>query len=549
MRKNNVPAENEMNMKLRKAPTVNIIGAGLAGLSAALTLARMGVPCRLISPMPSERAQSVMAEGGINAALDTMGENDTPEEHFEDTMKGGAYLADPDAVWNLCSRAPETVRMLLSLGAALRTENGRPVLRNFGGQKKKRTAFAKSSTGKILMTSLIDAVRQYEAEGIIKRYPHHRLVALDIKNGECSGARIADLHSRKVIGLKGSVILASGGMNSLFPGMTTGSTVNTGDVTALAFVGGAELANPEFIQYHPTTFPIAGKRCLVSEAARGEGGRLFALREGRPWYFMEEKYPELGNLMPRDVVSREIELVRNDKDCGGKVFLDMTGLDWSVWDNKLSDLREECIRYLGKDPAAEPVEVSPGIHYFMGGLHVDTAHRTSISRLYAAGECACQYHGANRLGGNSMLGAVFGGRVAAVTAASEINENNTGEQELSNEAAPHIMQPVGVPDEAARLLRDSLGIFRSGETLRKAAEKMQELIDSEKDTLQRNRMILGQAVLLGALNRKESRGAHTRTDHPGRDDINYRRTTVAVYDGRRIKISLRDIPEKRGGTK
>ena len=135
---------------------------------------------------------------------------------------------------------------------------------------------------------------------------------------------------------------------------------------------------------------------------------------------MEEKYPELGNLSPRDVVSREIELVRKDKNCGNQVFLDMTGLDSSVWENKLSDLREECIRYLGKDPAAVPVEVSPGIHYFMGGINVDEAHRTSISRLYAAGECACQYHGANRLGGNSMLGAVFGGQTAAQTAAAEV---------------------------------------------------------------------------------------------------------------------------------
>lgn len=548
MKKNTVPADNNSNVKPDKAPAVNIIGAGLAGLSAALTLARMGIPCRLISPMPSERAQSVMAEGGINASLDTMGENDSPTEHYNDTMKGGVYLADPNAVWNLCSKAPETVRMLLSLGAALRTENGRPVLRNFGGQKKKRTAYAKSSTGKILMTALIDAVRRYEAEGLVQRYSHHRLYSLNIKNGECFGAGIADIHNRTVTDIKGSVILAGGGMNSLFPGLTTGSTVNTGDVTALAFVSGAELADAEFIQYHPTTFPISGKRCLISEAARGEGGRLFVLRKNEPWYFMEEKYPELGNLSPRDVVSREIELVRKDKNCGNQVFLDMTGLDSSVWENKLSDLREECIRYLGKDPAAVPVEVSPGIHYFMGGINVDEAHRTSISRLYAAGECACQYHGANRLGGNSMLGAVFGGQTAAQTAAAEVNADNTGEELISG-IATDIMQPVCVPEKAARLLRESLGIFRRGDILEDAVHEMQELIDREKNTLQRNRMLLGQAVLLSALNRKESRGAHTRTDHPERDDKNYRKTTVAVFDGKKIKIGFRDIPEKRGEVK
>ena len=533
-------------MKNKTPYPVNIIGAGLAGLSAAFTLARMGVPCRLVSAMPSERAQSVMAEGGINASLDTMGENDTPAQHFEDTMRGGVYLADPNSVWKLCSKAPETVNMLLSLGAALRTENGRPVLRNFGGQKKKRTAYAKSSTGKILMTALTDAVRRYEAEGLVKRFPHHRLDSFDIKDGKCCGVKVIDLYSRTVIAMPGSVILASGGMNGLFPGMTTGSVLNTGDAAALAFISGAELANPEFIQYHPTTFPITGKRCLVSEAARGEGGRLFTMRSGRPWYFMEEKYPELGNLMPRDVVSREIYLVMNDKDCCGKVFLDMTGLDRAVWEDRLSDLREECIRYLGTDPEDKPVEVSPGIHFYMGGINVDEDHRTNIRGLYAAGECACQYHGANRLGGNSMLGAVYGGQVAARTAAAESDDDNTASEETRTDETTEIMQPPGIPEEAARLMRDSLGIFRSGEKLEEAAGRMQELISAETDAVQKNRMILGRAVLLGALNRRESRGAHTRTDHPERDDKRFRKTTIVVYDGKEIKVSLRDIPEKRG---
>lgn len=529
----------------REKPAVNIIGAGLAGLSAALTLARMDIPCRLISPMPSERAQSVMAEGGINASLDTMGENDSPDEHFNDTMKGGVYLADPNAVWNLCSNAPETVGMLCSIGAALKIKDGKPILRNFGGQKKKRTAYAKSSTGKILMTALIDAVRKYEAEGIVKRYSHHRLYSINIACGNCRGIDVLDLHTKKLIRMNGSVILASGGMNSLFPGLITGSTVNTGDVSAMAFISGVEIANPEFIQYHPTTFPITGKRCLISEAARGEGGRLFVLRKGEPWYFMEEKYPELGNLMPRDVVSREIELVKADKDCESHVYLDMTGLDSLVWSDKLSDLREECIRFLGIDPANKPVEVSPGIHYYMGGISVDEKHRTNISQLYAAGECACQYHGANRLGGNSMLGAVFGGHTAANTAASETDMNNNDIKELSSFES-EIMQPVGVPEEAARLLRDSLGIFRSGEVLEVAAERMQELIEGEKDALQKNRMILGRAVLLAALNRKESRGAHTRTDYPEKDDVNFRKTTIVTYNEKEITVSLRDIPKKRG---
>ena len=190
---------------------------------------------------------------------------------------------------------------------------------------------------------------------------------------------------------------------------------------------------------------------------------------------MEGKYPELGNLMPRDVISREIELVKAAKDCDHHVYLDMTGLDSLVWSEKLSDLREECIRFLGIDPALRPVEVSPGIHYYMGGINVDEKHRTNISKLYAAGECACQYHGANRLGGNSMLGAVFGGYTAACTAASETDENNTGMEELSQRES-EIMQPVGVPEKAAEILRDSLGIFRSGETLKPLRKKCRSLL-------------------------------------------------------------------------
>lgn len=522
---------------------VNIIGAGLAGLSAAMTLAEQGIPCRLVAPMPSERAQSVMAEGGINAALDTMGEQDDPMEHFHDTMKGGAFLADPHAVEGLCRHAPLIVQKLCSLGAALQMKDGQPVLRYFGGQKKRRTAYAQSSTGKILMTALIDAVRKYEASGLVRRYSHHRLYDLLVNGQQCDGVQVADSYTGMVWFLPGAVILASGGMNSLFPGQTTGSVVNTGDVTAQAFVDGAALANPEFIQFHPTTFAIPGKRCLVSEAARGEGGRLFTLRDGQKWYFMEEKYPELGNLMPRDVVSREIEMIRQSGS--GQVWLDMTALERTVWAAKLADLRQECLDYLGKDPAEEPIEVSPGIHYYMGGLWVDEYHRTNIRGLYAAGECACQYHGANRLGGNSMLGAIYGGQVAAQTAAEESSQCPPKEEHMVEGLTAERMIPTAVSQQAAKIFTRALGIFRSGEILSQAVTGVEELIDHETDRLQRNRLLLGKAMLLSALHRQESRGAHTRTDYPAADD-RYRKTTLVHFDGHEMTVTLQDIPERRG---
>lgn len=501
--------------------SITIIGAGLAGLAAATELAKQNIPCCLVSPQPSERAQSVLAEGGINAALDTMGEHDTPAEHFQDTMRGGVYLADPEAVEGLTAHAPEIVRRLASLGAALQYEDGHLMQRNFGGQKKKRTAYAKSSTGKILMTALIDEARKHEQAGTITRMPHHAFVQLLLTEGACAGVRVRDTYTGQISDLAGPVILCSGGMNGMFPEMTTGTTQNTGNVTAVAFAQGASLANLEMIQYHPTTIGICGKRCLISEAARGEGGRLCILRDGALWYFMEELFPELGNLMPRDVVSREMYKAVRREDCEGPVLLDMTALPDSVWRRKLSDLREECIHYLGLDPAKELLPVEPGIHYFMGGLYVDKRHRTSIPGLYAAGECACQYHGANRLGGNSMLGAVYGGRVAAHDAAG-----------CTVPELPHTVQPLPDPAmppvQAARLrdiLLSGLGIVRDRETMQAALDRLGELTHEQPSC----RIRLGEAMLRSALLREESRGAHFRTDFPEpREEC--RRPTVARQD-------------------
>ena len=269
--------------------TIIIIGAGLAGLSAALQAAENGCNVKLVSSLPSERAQSVMAEGGINAALNTKDENDSPEEHFTDTIKAACGLADPNAVWGMTQAAPELVHWLLKLGVKFNMSGYDDVdLRNFGGQKKKRTAFAQSDTGKQIMTAMIDAVRRKEASGMVERFSHHSFLTLRLCGNICCGCVIRDEYSQETVELPGdAVIVATGGMHGLF-GNTTGSLSNTGEVTAELFRLGVPLANGEMIQYHPTTVKCGGKRMLISEAARGEGGRLFAMKDGKQWYFMEE---------------------------------------------------------------------------------------------------------------------------------------------------------------------------------------------------------------------------------------------------------------------
>ena len=514
---------------------VIVIGAGLAGLSAAIELSKQEIGSFLVSTQASERAQSVLAEGGINAALDLMGEEDSPSEHFADTMRGGCDLADPNAVDGLTQHAPEIVEWLRALGVPFQMEGGKMIQRNFGGQKKKRTAYAKSSTGKALMTALIDETRKYEAAGLVRRYPHHEFVRLTVESGVCRGALIRDRWTGEATRLYGLVILACGGLNGLFPGRTTGTTQNTGFVTARVFSQGAALANLEMLQYHPTTVAIPGKRLLVSEAARGEGGRLFTETHGRRRYFMEELSP-LGNLAPRDLISRETAKL------AAPVWLDLTGLPKAVWARRLPDLRQEVLHYLDLDPAKEPLPVQPGIHFFMGGFYVDVGHRCSLPGLYAAGECACQYHGANRLGGNSLLGAIYGGMAAARSAAE--TEPDSGAPERMGILEPETVSPA-FAEALGAILYAGLGILREETGLRTALEGLEALAPKAVARAGEERLLLGRAMLLSALARRESRGAHTRLDFPERNDTDYRKTAVAEYRNGETGVRFAPIPERK----
>ena len=505
--------------------TLLIVGAGLAGLSTAWTAAEQGQQAILVSAQPSERAQSVMAEGGINAALDTKGEGDTPQQHEADTLRAACGLANPQAVHGLTQAAPQLVRQLDALGVQFnRTKQDDIDVRAFGGQKNKRTAFAQSDTGKQLVTAMIDAVRRWEVKKSVARLDHHVFETLLLDGNTCGGCVVRDTYTGEHMPIQAdAVIMACGGMHGLF-GDTTGSVSNTGEAVAELFRLGVPLANAEMIQYHPTTAKRGGRRLLISEAARGEGGRLYALRDGKPWYFMEERYPELGNLMPRDVTAREIWRVRQQTP----VYLDMTQLSDAVFAHKLSGLREDCITYLGLDPKKQPIPVEPGIHYFMGGLRVDAQHRTRVRNLYAAGECCAQYHGANRLGGNSLLGAIYGGNIAAQTALAEA-DGSAHTCQITQAGAQTPMQEQQV---LHRALLDGLGVVRTQESMERALHTVQSLSG--------NLALLGQAVLRSALARRESRGAQFRADYPETEQ-EYCAATVAHCQQGNLSITWGDV--------
>ena len=297
---------------------VLIIGSGLSGLSCAIELAERGIRSTLVSPYPSERAQSVMAAGGINASL---GKDDSPERHAEDTLKSGGDIAGKNAVFGLCSAAPEIVRWLESIGVVFsRDEKGDVALRAFGGQSRNRTAYAGASTGKQIVTALVREARKHECNEVIKRLLGRQFHSALIKNGKCYGALLYNEKTQKLETVYAdAVVMATGGQNLLF-GKTTGSTQCDGYAAAKLYEQGARLKNLEFIQYHPTTVETPQKRMLISEAARGEGGRLYYMENGRRVYFMEDLYGKRGNLMPRDIVSKCIY------DAPSQVYLDIAFL-------------------------------------------------------------------------------------------------------------------------------------------------------------------------------------------------------------------------------
>lgn len=533
---------------------VLVIGSGISGMSAAVSCAKRGMHVVLLSPFPSERAQSVMAAGGINAVLTGHCGDDSIEKHIEDTLEGGCHIAGREAVTGLCRGAEGVIRQLERAGTVFTREaDGSIARRAFGGQSQARTCYCGTSTGKQIVSALVMETRRYECSGLIERKLWSDFHSGLIYDGSCYGALIYNEATRKLEPFYAdAVIMATGGQNALF-GKTTGSTQCDGYAAGRLFMQGAVLKNLEFIQYHPTTIETPLKRILVSEAARGEGGRLFYIGDGRPVYFMEDRYGADGNLMPRDLVSREMSLA------GRQVYLDVSFLGRDVIERKLPEVRDTCMKYAGIDIAAEAIAVGPSVHFFMGGLAVHNDHETSISDLYAVGECASIYHGANRLGGNALLAAMYSGETAAASISGKGEksgrpdfsayisyENEKLLEGMDNDSSFTVMH---IRDILAKVMHDDMGIVRSGEALERGIRDIDYYIEAS-DRIRYDSsvlpyfnysitglMALARAALTCAKERRESRGAHFRSDHPDTDD-SYRCATLISYDSSAYNVSF-----------
>ncbi|MCR5544333.1 MAG: FAD-binding protein [Eubacterium sp.] len=533
---------------------VLIIGCGVSGLSSAISLAEKGIKSVLISPFPPERAQSVMATGGINAVMGIPDGEDSIEKHIEDTISGGCFIAGRQAVEGLCKAASKIVENLEGMGTVFtKDKDGNFSKRAFGGQSYKRTIFSGASTGKQIVTGLVLKCRKYEADGMIERMMWTDFHSGLIKDGKCYGALVYNEATRELMPIYAdAVIVATGGQNTLF-GKTTGSTTCDGYAAGKLFTQGAELKNLEFIQYHPTTLETVHKKMLISEAARGEGGRLFYNKDGERIYFLEDMFGPRGNLMPRDVISKSMY------DIGEQIYLDVTFIDKKIIKTRLSEINDICEKYRGIDIAKTPIPVEPSIHFFMGGLAVKNNHETNIEGLYAVGECASIYHGANRLGGNSLLAAFYGGYTAATSIEGTYSSKTSETPDFSKyiEEENSKFKAAGenkskfpvmyIRDMVAEDMNKNLGIVRDKNSLEEGIKNIDYYIDIASKLNYDNNVLpyfnysvsailkLGKAILISAESRKESRGAHIRSDFPEKRD-DYKAASIISYNDGKYDI-------------
>ncbi|MBZ5702185.1 MAG: succinate dehydrogenase flavoprotein subunit [Acidobacteriia bacterium] len=577
-----------------RQPKIIIVGGGLAGLMATIRVAEAGVPVDLFSIVPVKRSHSVCAQGGINAAKNTKGEGDSTWKHFDDSIYGGDFLANQTLVKRMCEAAPGIIDLLDRMGVMFnRTPEGLLDYRRFGGTLYNRTAFAGATTGQQLLYALDEQVRRHEADGKVRKYEGWTFLSAVLDDaGVCRGICGMDLKSMEVkVFPADAVIFCTGGVGAVF-GRSTNSVVCTGSAQAALFQQGVDYANGEFIQVHPTAIPGEDKLRLMSESARGEGGRVWVPRkpgDTRPaksipdaerFYFLEEWYPKYGNLVPRDIATRAIHRVVFQEKLGlagqQAVYLDLTHIPRETLDRKLEGILEIYEKFLGVDPREEPMKVFPAMHYTMGGIWVNNEDQaTNVPGIYAAGECDYQYHGANRLGANSLVSCIFGGGIAgpaAVKYAKNLEKGSESadpaifERERKRQAAMNdalIKQdgsenPVTIWKEMGDVMSEHVTVTRYNKNLELADGKLQALAARFKkinlsdrtqwsnQTLNftrelGNMLVLARVMTLGALARNESRGAHYKPDYPDRDDANFLKTTRAKWVNGEIKLTYEAV--------
>jgi succinate dehydrogenase / fumarate reductase flavoprotein subunit len=606
-----------------KVRRVIVVGGGLGGLMTVIKLCEAGVPVDLFSLVPVKRSHSVCAQGGINASVNTKGEGDSPQVHLEETVYGGDFLANQPPVKGMADAAPGIVYMLDRMGVPFnRTPEGLLDFRRFGGTLFHRTAFAGATTGQQLLYALDEQVRRFETieveddkgvaihgEKMVRKFEFWDFLSVvQEDNGTVRGIVAQDVKSMAIKAFPGdAVCLATGGPGIVF-GRSTNSVINTGTAASAVYQQGACYANGEFIQVHPTAIPGADKLRLISESARGEGGRVWVpkdIKERRRGkdvpekdreYFLEDKYPGYGNLVPRDIASRELFLkcfhegrgVFNAKSQKNEneVYLDLTHLPQEALRKKLAGILEIYEKFVGEDPYTNPMRVFPAVHYSMGGLWVDFERAengslvmghprnsaTNLEGLYATGECEYQYHGANRLGANSLLSCIWGGIItgpALVTyrknlakssydLSSSVFEKAEKREREKYEAILKMdgpENPYRIHEELGKMMLLDVTIERHNDKLDKVISTIDEMTERAKkigvtDTSARanqgaqfvrhlnNMLVLARVIAQGARNRDESRGAHFKPAFKDRNDEEFLRTTLALHkeDGGRPSI-------------
>jgi succinate dehydrogenase / fumarate reductase flavoprotein subunit len=548
-----------------------IVGGGLTGLRAAIGLCDK-YDVGLISKVYPVRSHSIAAQGGINAALTNNPESrdDSWEKHTFDTVKGSDYLGDQNAIEIMCKEAPGIVYEMEHWGCPFsRFSDGTIAQRPFGGGGYPRTCYSADVTGHSLLNTLYERAVYKN----VKIYPEWFVTGLCVENGQCHGVIVLDIHSGELIPVRAKVtVFGTGGYGRVYRN-STNALINTGSGIGMAYKAGVGLKDMEFVQFHPTT--LIGTNILMTEGCRGEGGYLFNNRGER---FMKSYVPTAMELAPRDIVSRCIQTEINegrgfDHPLGKYIQLDLRHLGEKKILERLPGIRSICIDFIGIDPVKEPIPIMPSQHYSMGGIDVNEKGASEIMGFYAAGECACvSVHGANRLGGNSLLDTIVFGKLAAQAIDKELSGHDLNpeekyllklkekvEKKINRLTKPGGERPYKLAADLGAVMSEKVGIFRTKEELAQALDEVIKIKERYKNVsvsstdkhmnyglhnaLELDYMLeVAHTIVLGALLREESRGAHFRRDFPTRNDKNWLKHTI-VKIGKDLEpvISYKDV--------